>query len=473
VKVLKGARTLYGKLWDAHVVSAAEGHPTVLYVDLHLLHDGTFRKSFEILKERNLPVARPGKTVGVTDHCVPSARPRQTPVTDMPAVVSGLLSQCEQAGIEVFGPDHDHQGIVHVIGPELGLTQPGRVIVCGDSHTPTHGAFGALSFAIGTTQIAHVLATQCVLQQRSKTMRVTVRNRLGKGVTSKDLILALIAREGVAAGKGYAVEYAGEAIAAMSMEERMTLCNMTAEMGARIALIAPDATTLAYLRGRPYAPSGSAWDEASVRWLALASDPDAEFDREIAIDAAAVSPMVTYGTTPGMGVPIDGMVPSPAVMSAADGKILAEALAYMGLEPGVPIAGHPVNRVFIGSCTNSRIEDLRLAASILVGRRVAAGTVLQVVPGSQTVKKQAEAEGLDRIFLAAGGTWNDPSCSLCVCMNGEKANPGEYVASTSNRNFPGRQGAGARTFLMSPAMAAATAISGRIEDPRLFANPQA
>ena len=459
-------RTLYEKLWDAHRIATAPGHPDILYVDLHLLHDGTFRKAFDILDGKGLGVARPGRTVAVADHCVPITGQSTASIETMPSVVRDLLERCRQADIPVFGPGHEHQGIVHIIGPELGLTQPGMTIVCGDSHTPTHGAFGALSFAIGTTQIAHVLATQCVLQRKAKTMRVTVEGRLGHGVSAKDLILALIAREGVAGGKGYAVEYAGSGIAELSMDQRMTLCNMTAEFGSRIALIGADDVTIDYLRGRPHAPAGAEWDVATRRWFSFNSDEGATYDKEIVLRADEVVPMVTYGTTPGMGLPIDGIIPLETSVSASEKASLADALSYMGLTPGTPISGRPVDRVFIGSCTNARIEDLRLAARVLDGRKIAEGVYLQVVPGSQAVKKQAEEEGLHTIFLSAGGTWNDPSCSLCVCMNGESGAKGEYIASTSNRNFPGRQGPGVRTFLMSPATAAATAVGGCISDPR-------
>lgn len=449
-------KTLYDKLWEAHVVEEGAGGPTLVYVDLHLLHDGTFSKAFSILKDRGLAVARPDRAVAVTDHCVPVAGRGAMPVERMLPVVAGLLKVCAEHGIEVFGPEDERQGIVHVIAPELGLTQPGFSIICGDSHTPTLGAFGALSFAVGTTQIAHALASQCVLTDRLANLRVTVTGRLAPGVTAKDLILAVLAQHGVTAGKGFAVEFAGEGVTALSMEERMTLCNMAAEMGAKVALIAPDAKTVEYLRGTPHAPAD--FDAAAEGWLQWRSDPGARFDRELAIDAGTVAPMVTWGTSPDTALPVGGHVP--------DGG--AEALAYMGLTAGAPIEGQAVDRVFIGSCTNARIEDLRLAARVLEGRQVSPGVVLQVVPGSVAVRARAEAEGIAEVFRRAGAQWGEPGCGLCVCMNGEAAGAGEFVASTSNRNFPGRQGRGARTLLMSPATAAATAIAGRVADPRQY-----
>lgn len=461
-------QTLYEKIWASHVVDQRPGHPAVLYVDLHLLHDGTYRRAFEILEKRGLGVRRADLTFAVTDHCVPSGMmgtPKSGDV--MPAVVTGLINVCNEAGIKVYGPDDAAQGIVHIIGPELGLTQPGKTIICGDSHTSTHGALGALAFAVGTTEIAHGLATQCVLQQRSKTMRVQIDGALKPGVSSKDVILALLAREGITAGVGYAIEYAGTTVAGMSIDARMTLCNMTAELGSRMGLISPDATTLAYLEGRAYAPKDDAWCAASARWLSLATEVDAMFDKDLHIDGAAVAPMVTYGTTPAMGIPVSGVVPDPnSFADAATRSACAEALRYMDLQPGDPIAGKKVSTVFIGSCTNARIDDLRSAASLLANRKVAEGTRLIVVPGSQSIKRQAEQEGLHHLFRSAGAVWGLPGCSLCVGMNGDMAAPGEYVASTSNRNFQGRQGPGVRTFLLSPLTAAATAIAGQITDPR-------
>lgn len=461
--------TLYEKIWASHVVAQAQGHPAILYVDLHLVHDGTYRRAFELLAERNLGVSRPDLTFGVTDHCVPSGMMKNGKASELPAVVPGLLKVCRETGIQVFGPEDPKQGIVHVIGPELGLTQPGKTIICGDSHTSTHGALGALAFAVGTTEVAHGLATQCVLQKRSNTMSVVIDGELDPGVSAKDVILTLLAREGITAGSGYAIEYSGSTVRSMSVEARMTLCNMTAELGARIGLVSPDDVTLDYLEGRPFCPVGADWEAARDRWLALATDHDAVFDQRISIDADVVEPMVTYGTTPAMGIPVTGRIPDPAAMTDTEARhALSDALKYMDLKPGDPIAGKKVNKVFIGSCTNARIEDLRAAASVLRGQRVADGTSLIVVPGSQAVKRQAEAEGLHELFQSTGALWGTPSCSLCVGMNGDMAQPGEYVASTSNRNFQGRQGPGVRTFLLSPLTAAATAIKGRIADPRPF-----
>jgi 3-isopropylmalate/(R)-2-methylmalate dehydratase large subunit len=459
--------TLYDKLWDAHVVAQEPGHPAIIYIDLHLLHDGTYRRAFELLQERQLAVVHPELTVATTDHCLPTSTLLRSSAA-LPAVVTGLVESCEQAGIRVFGPQHRHQGIVHVIGPELGLAQPGMTVICADSHTTTHGALGALAFAVGTTQVFHALATQCVLQRRVRTLNIVIEGQLQPGVTAKDVILFLLAREGISVGQGYAIEYSGSAVRRMTIEQRMTLCNMTAELGARIALVSPDEVTLNYLAGREFTPKDAAWDDARRRWLALASDPDAAFDAQIALDASEVAPMVTYGTTPAMGIPVNGRVPiAPNGDGASDGSF-EHALRYMGLAPGAELSGHRVDIVFIGSCTNSRVEDLRAAAAILRGRKVADGVRLLVVPGSQAVKRQAEAEGLDAVFKSAGAEWGTPSCSLCVAMNGEFAGAGQYVASTSNRNFQGRQGPGARTFLMSPLTAAATAVRGSIADPRQF-----
>jgi 3-isopropylmalate/(R)-2-methylmalate dehydratase large subunit len=463
-------KTLYEKIWASHVVDQVSGHPAVLYVDLHLVHDGTYRRAFELLAERGLSIARTDLTFAVTDHCVASGMMDTAKNGNaIPAVVHGLIKVCSETGIKVFGPDDLEQGIVHIIGPELGLTQPGKTIICGDSHTSTHGALGALAFAVGTTEIAHGLATQCVLQQRSKTMRVRIDGKLKPSVSSKDIILALLAREGITAGTGYAVEYSGAAVAEMSVDARMTLCNMTAELGSRIGLVSPDERTLAYLKGRAFVPKGADWDAACKQWCALATEHDAEFDKELHIDATVVAPMVTYGTTPAMGIPVTGRIPNPdSIADATARRTCVEALRYMGLRPGDPIAGKKVSIVFIGSCTNARIEDLRAAASLLEGRKVADGTRLIVVPGSQSIKRQAESEGLHNVFRSAGATWGMPGCSLCVGMNGDMAAPGEYVASTSNRNFQGRQGPGVRTFLLSPLTAAATAIEGQIADPRSF-----
>jgi 3-isopropylmalate/(R)-2-methylmalate dehydratase large subunit len=457
--------SLYGKLWDAHVVAQQPGHPALVYVDLHLVHDGTYRQAFELLEKNQLRVRRPDLTVGTTDHCLPTtdlSRP-------LPAVVTGLVKACEKHGIPVYGPDHEYQGIVHVIGPELGLTQPGKTVICADSHTTTHGALGALPFVVGTTQVLHALATQCVLQRRAREMRIEIHGALQRGVTVKDVILSIIRREGITAAAGHAVEFSGSTVRALSMDERMTLCNMTAELGARTALIAPDDKTLEYLRGRRFAPQGAAWEVAERRWRALKSDDGAHFDARLSVAASEVEPMVTWGSTPAMGVAVSGVVPEPAAVAlGAQRDSMQKALGYMNLAPGTPAEQIPVDVVFIGSCTNSRIDDLRGAAAILRGRKIAPQVRLLVVPGSQAVRRQAEAEGLHDIFRAAGGEWGRPGCSLCVGMNDEFAGAGKYVASTSNRNFQGRQGPGARTLLVSPLTAAASALRGRITDPRKF-----
>ena len=465
-------QTLYDRLWSSHVVEQRLGHPALLYIDLHLLHEGSFLQAFTMLRDRGLPVRRTGLTVATTDHFVPSdVRPRHGPLFAMPYVVKGLLDAAEEYGIEVFGPNHPNQGIVHVIGPDLGLTLPGMTVVCGDSHTSTHGALGTLAFGIGTTQVGHVLASQCLLQVKQHSLRLTVSGRLGAGVVAKDLALHLLATYGVDFGRGHVVEYAGEAITALSLPERMSLCNMTIEMGARSGIIAPDDTTLEYVAGRPYAPAGAAWDRAVAAWRALRTDPEATFDCEIAVDGSKVVPMVTYGTTPGMAIPVTAEVPAAREGAGTEARQTHEkALAYMGMRPGERIAAKKVRMVFVGSCTNSRIEDLRAAARILRGRHVAAGTTLRVVPGSQRVKRQAEAEGLAAVFRDAGARWGEPGCSMCVGINGDIAEPGDYVASTSNRNFEGRQGPSARTLLMSPFTAAATAVAGVITDPRRYLN---
>lgn len=463
-------RTLYEKIWDAHVVTESPGHPAVMYVDLHLVHEGTFLQAFETLRERNLPIRRRALTFATTDHFVPTGREdRFGPVDAMPYVVGSLLSTAAEFDMTIFGPNDEHQGIVHVIGPELGLTQPGMTVVCADSHTSTHGALGALSFGIGTTEVGHVLASQCLLQRKQKSLRAVITGTLPPAVTSKDVALALMARYGIGFGRGHVIEFAGPTVEAMSVESRMTLCNMAIEMGSRSGIVAPDDKTIDYLAGRPFAPAGTDWDDAKSEWKALNSDADVTFDLEISFDVTDLTPMVTYGTNPGMGGGVDTVVPSPGEMSDFDSRAaLTSALEYMALAPRQPVAGIPVNRVFIGSCTNSRIEDLRAAAAVLKGRKVASGTLLKVVPGSQAVKRQAEAEGLHKIVLEAGGSWDEPSCSLCVGVNGDIAQPGEYVASTSNRNFQGRQGPGARTLLMSPVTAAATAIEGVVADPRPY-----
>ena len=465
------AKTIVEKIWDEHLVNQEEGAPAILSIDLHLVHEVTSPQAFSGLRSRGLTVRRPDKTVATADHSIPTT-PRDLPIADEMAAaqVRTLEKNCAEFSVPVHGWDSPYQGIVHVIGPELGLTQPGATIVCGDSHTATHGAFGALAFGIGTSEVEMVLATQCLLQRKPKTFLVRVDGTLRPGVSAKDIILALIARIGVGGGTGHVFEYAGSAIRALSMEERMTICNMSIEGGARAGLIAPDETTFAYLKGRAHAPKGAAWDEAVERWRRLPSDPGATYDKEIVIDANTLEPMITYGTNPGMGLPISGVIPDPANESdPAAARGLARALEYMGLTAGQPLLGSPVNTVFIGSCTNGRISDLRLAAAALKGRTVAPGVRVMVVPGSADVKRQAEREGLGEIFRAAGADWREAGCSMCIAMNGDQLAPGEYAVSTSNRNFEGRQGKGGRTFLASPLTAVATALAGKIADPRSLA----
>jgi len=462
-----GPRTLFDKVWESHVVVPATADtPAVLYVDLHLVHEVTSPQAFTLLRERGLRVRRPDRTVATMDHSTPTALRRPgapIPIPDAQAAaqVSALEVNCRDFGIPLHALGSEQQGIVHVIGPELGLTRPGMTIVCGDSHTSTHGAFGALAFGIGTSEVGHVLATQCLLQSRPQTLAVEMDGRLPRGVTAKDLILALIARIGIGGANGHVIEYRGTAIRALSMEERMTVCNMSIEAGARAGMVAPDDTTFQWVSGRAHAPQGAAWDAAVRSWRTLPTDDGAPFDRTVHLDASALEPMITYGTNPGMGIPIRGTVPDPA-----GNTTLQRALTYMGLQPGEQLLGRPVDVVFIGSCTNSRLSDLRQAASVFAGRKVAPGVRVLVVPGSQRVKRQAEAEGLDRIFRDAGADWRESGCSLCIAMNGDRLEAGQYAVSTSNRNFEGRQGAGGRTFLASPLTAAAAAVTGRIADAR-------
>ena len=465
---MSNPRTLVEKIWDDHVVTQDEGAPAVLAVDLHLVHEVTSPQAFTGLRNRGLRVRRTDKTVATADHGTPTT-PRGLPIMDMQAAtqIAQLETNCRDFGVPLHAFGSDTQGIVHVIGPELGLTQPGMTIVCGDSHTATHGAFGALAVGIGTSEVEMVLATQTLLQREPKTYEVRVDGRLAPGVSAKDIILALIARIGIGGGTGHVFEYRGEAIRALTMEQRMTICNMSIEGGARAGLVAPDDTTFEYLHGRRHAPQGAAWDAAVAGWRTLPTDDGAAFDKGLVIDAGALEPMVTWGNNPGMGVPVSGRLPRPE--EARDDQTrrgLERAFEYMGLTPGDPIAGHPVDVVFIGSCTNSRISDLRLAASVLKDRRAAEGVRLMIVPGSQQVKAQAEAEGLHEIFRAAGAEWRESGCSMCIAMNGDQLSPGQYAISTSNRNFEGRQGKGGRTFLASPLTAAASAINGRVTDPR-------
>lgn len=461
-------RTIIQKVWDNHVVARNEGAPALIYIDLHLVHEVTSPQAFAGLRERGLKVRQPSRTVATTDHSVPTTD-RSLPIFDVIAKtqVEKLESNCKEFGIPCFGFHSEHQGIVHVIGPELGFTQPGMTVVCGDSHTATHGAFGALAFGIGTSQVEHVLATQCLLQAPSKSFEVRVDGKLKPGVTAKDIVLALIARIGIGGGTGCVFEYRGTAISALSMEERMTICNMSIEGGARAGLIAPDEVTYEYIKGRPFAPQGADWDAALARWRELPTDEGAVYDESIFIDADTLEPMITFGTNPGMGIPISQPVPAPdAIQDPIERESIQKALDYMGIHSGKPLLGHPVNVVFIGSCTNSRISDLRQAAELLKGRKVSSAVRTMVVPGSQAVKRQAEAEGLDAVFRAAGAEWREAGCSMCIAMNGDQLSPGQYCVSTSNRNFEGRQGKGGRTFLASPLTAAASAIAGVVADVR-------
>ncbi|MCB8925377.1 MAG: 3-isopropylmalate dehydratase large subunit [Ardenticatenaceae bacterium] len=461
-------KTIIDKIWENHLVIDEPGSPAVLYIDLHLIHEVTSPQAFSGLRERGLTVKRPSQTIATMDHSIPTT-PIGIPIQDAIAAkqIATLEENCREFGIELFGMESPNRGIVHVIGPELGLTQPGMTIVCGDSHTATHGAFGALAFGIGTSEVEHVLATQCLLQTKPKTYAVNVSGRLPEGCASKDIILALLAKIGVGGGTGHVFEYRGEAIRALTMEQRMTICNMSIEGGARAGLVAPDETTFEYIKGKKHAPQGAAWDEAVAYWRSLASDEGAVYDKEIDIDASALEPMITYGTNPGLGMKITEMIPDPmSIGNLSERQTVEKALAYMGLEPNKPLLGQPVDVVFIGSCTNSRISDLREAAAIFNGRSIAENVRVMVVPGSQDVKKQAEAEGLDRIFKEAGAEWREAGCSMCIAMNGDQLQPGQYAVSTSNRNFEGRQGKGGRTFLASPLTAAATAVTGRVTDVR-------
>jgi 3-isopropylmalate/(R)-2-methylmalate dehydratase large subunit len=461
-------KTLFEKIWESHVVAQQPDSPAILYIDLHLVHEVTSPQAFTGLRQRGLKVRRPERTVATLDHSIPTT-PLDVPMTD--ALGAAQIRQMEvnaaEFGITLHGMTSAHRGIVHVIGPELGLTQPGMTIVCGDSHTATHGAFGALAFGIGTTEVEHVLATQCLLQKKPKTCEIRVEGSLPAGVSAKDIILALIARIGIGGGTGHVFEYTGSAIQALTMEQRMTICNMSIEGGARAGLIAPDEITYEYLNGREHAPKGADWDRAVAGWKSLSTDEGATYDQSITMNAVDLEPMITYGTNPGMGMKITDHVPNPSTLMDANQKLaLEKALAYMDLQPGQSLLGKKVDVVFIGSCTNSRLSDLRLAASLLKGRKVADGLRVMVVPGSQEVKRQAESEGLDKIFKAAGADWREAGCSLCIAMNGDQLEPGQYAVSTSNRNFEGRQGKGGRTFLASPLTAAATAIAGAVADPR-------
>jgi 3-isopropylmalate/(R)-2-methylmalate dehydratase large subunit len=460
------ARTLFEKIWDEHVVAEPAGEPALLFVDLHLIHEVTSAQAFEGLRLAGRDVRRPDLSLATMDHNVPTD---DGPVSDplAKAQLDALRANCAEFGIPLFARGSGREGIVHIIGPEFGLTQPGMTVVCGDSHTSTHGAFGTLAVGIGTSEVEHVLATQCLPQRRPRTMEVRIAGDLPPGVTAKDVILGVIGRIGVAGGVGHVLEYTGEVVRGFSMESRMTMCNMSIEAGARAGMIAPDETTFAYLEGRPAAPAGAEWERALDRWRALPSDPGAAYDRLVEIPVAELAPQVSWGTTPGMVTGVDGVVPDPASLDdPADREAAERALVYMGLEPGIPIQEIGVDRVFIGSCTNARIEDLRAAAAVVAGRRVHPSVRAMVVPGSAGVRREAEEEGLDRIFEAAGFEWRRAGCSMCLGMNPDVLAPGERCASTSNRNFEGRQGRGGRTHLVSPATAAATALAGHFVDIR-------
>jgi 3-isopropylmalate/(R)-2-methylmalate dehydratase large subunit len=460
-------KTLAEKLWDSHVVHSAEGEPDLLFIDMHLVHEVTSPQAFDGLRLAGRRVHRPDLTLATEDHNVPTQdifAPIADPVSRIQ--VDTLRSNCKEFGVELYSMGNADQGIVHVIGPQLGITAPGMTIVCGDSHTSTHGAFGALAFGIGTSQVEHVLATQTLPMDRPKTMAVTVNGELPAGVTPKDVILAVIAKVGTGGGQGYMVEYRGSTFEAMTMEGRMTVCNMSIEWGARAGMIAPDETTFAYLAGRRHAPSGADWDAAVEYWASLRTDPDAEFDAEVTLDAASLTPFVTWGTNPGQGAPLAATVPDPADFADESERVAAEkALAYMGLVAGTPLREIPVDTVFVGSCTNGRIEDLRAVAEVVKGRKVADSVRMLVVPGSMKVRAQAEEEGLDEVFIAAGAEWRQAGCSMCLGMNPDQLAPGERSASTSNRNFEGRQGKGGRTHLVSPLVAAATAVTGHLASP--------
>ena len=454
-------KTLYDKIWDSHIVVPETDAPAILYIDLHLIHEVTTPQAFTGLRRRGLKVRRPDKTVATMDHSIPTTSRSLVGFDEIAAnQVRTLAQNCKDFGIALYDLESPKQGIVHVIGPELGVTQPGKTIVCGDSHTSTHGAFGALAHGIGTSEVEMVLATQCLLQRKSKNFRVDFDGQLQPGVTAKDMILALIGKIGTGGGTGSVFEFMGSAVRGLDMEARMTICNMSIEGGARAGLVAPDDITFQYLSGREFSPKGKAWDEAVARWKKLPSDDGAHYDHSITIDVNALEPMITYGTNPGMAIPLTGRVPQP--QNDAD----AAALKYMALEPGQALLGHPVDVVFIGSCTNSRLSDLRNAAHLMKGRKVNSSVRMLVVPGSYEVKRQAEAEGLDKIFKEAGAEWREAGCSMCIAMNGDAVPAGKVAVSTSNRNFEGRQGRGARTLLASPLTAAASAVEGRVADPR-------
>ncbi len=464
---MAGSRTLFEKIWEAHLVAKPTGRSPIIYIDLHLVHEVTSPQAFDGLRAAGRKVRQPQRTVATVDHNVPT-EPRGTPITDLIAAnqIAALQRNCKEFGVRLFDMDAPEQGIVHVIGPELGLTQPGMTIVCGDSHTSTHGAFGSLAFGIGTSEVEHVLATQCLSQKMPKTMKIEVRGRLADGVSAKDLALGIIGQIGTDGATGYVIEYAGPAVQALSMEARMTLCNMSIEAGARAGMVAPDETTISYVKGRRFAPTGDEWEKAVDYWRSLPSDMDAKFDEVVEIDGSQLCPFVTWGTNPGMVAPVTGRVPEINGLQEGDRRAAELALQYMALEPGKRIEDIGIDRVFIGSCTNSRIEDLRAAARVARGHRVNSKVRAMVVPGSQAIKKVAEQEGLHKIFQEAGFEWRESGCSMCLGMNPDILQPGERCASTSNRNFEGRQGRGGRTHLVSPMMAAAAAIAGHFTDIR-------
>lgn len=465
-------QTLFEKIWNKHVVKTIDGGPSVLYIDKHFIHEVTSPQAFNGLNKRGIKVFRPQQTVATADHNVPTLN-QHLPIKEELSrkQVEALIKNCAEHGVELYGLGHPFQGIVHVIGPELGITQPGMTIVCGDSHTSTHGAFGAIAFGIGTSEVEMVLSTQCLLQSKPKLMRINVDGVLNKGVVSKDIVLYILSKISASGATGYAVEFAGSAIRSLSMEARMTICNMSIEMGGRCGLIAPDETTFSYIKGRKFAPKDEAWEQRLNEWKALYSDADAAFDKEYHFDAADIQPMITYGTNPGMGIPVTGTIPTTETINENDKSGLNKSLAYMGLEQGAPIKGQKVDYVFIGSCTNSRIEDLRMVASFVKGKQKASDVEVWIVPGSKQVEAQAKAEGIDKIFEEAGFMLRQPGCSACLGMNEDKIPAGKYCISTSNRNFEGRQGAGARTLLASPLTAAAAAVTGVVTDVRELLPP--
>jgi len=467
---MKKPRTLFEKVWDSHVVVEEPNSPAILYIDLHLIHEVTSPQAFSSLREAGLKVRRPERTLGTMDHSTPTNGTLFHSLDQQAkAQLEQLKKNCEEFGIQLFELGSPKNGIVHVIAPELGLIQPGMTVVCGDSHTSTHGAFGALAFGIGTSEVEHVLGTQCLLQNKPKSFEVRIDGELGRGVTSKDIILALIAKIGIGGGTGHVVEYTGSAVKNLDMEERMTLCNMTIEAGARAGMIAPDETTYDYLAGRDSAPKGEAWNLALAEWKLLRSDEEAKYDVQLILDVSDLEPMVTFGTNPSMGIKITDPIPEPEMIPQLDERQgIEKALTYMNLQPGQTLLDQPVEVVFLGSCTNGRLSDLRQAAKLMEGRNVAEGLRMLVVPGSQEVKRNAEAEGLDKIFKDAGAEWREAGCSMCIAMNGDQLAPGQYAVSTSNRNFEGRQGKGGRTFLASPLTAAASAVNGKLTDPRIL-----